>query len=90
MRSSYANSLTYASVYVSMRSSVSKLIALNTSLEIKLAEVGVVLLLDGPTTIEVEESCTTEVYLSWMINESTHNVFLDTAAACHLFKFLLI
>jgi hypothetical protein len=25
-----------------------------------------------------------------MVNESTHNVFLDTAAACHLFKFLLI
>jgi hypothetical protein len=68
-----------------MLASESEFFALESSLEIELAEVLSVSAVDSPTTIEVEESCTSKVDFSWVIYESTHNEFLDTAAACHLF-----
>lgn len=70
-------------------SSVFELFALDSSLEIELSEVESVGAFDRLLTIEIEESCTTEIDLPWVVYESTHNVFLDTAAACHLL-FLLI
>ena len=66
--------------------SVLELIALESSLEIELPEVLSVSAGDSILTVEVEESCTAEVDLAWMINESANNEFLDVeAAACHLF-----
>ena len=48
--------------------SVLELFALESSLKIELAKVKIVGAIDLVTTIEVEESCTAEVYLPWMIN----------------------
>jgi hypothetical protein len=66
-----------------------ELLALEASLEVELAELLVIGALNCPLTIEIDESCTTEVELLWVIDQTTHNVLLDTAAACHLL-FLLI
>ena len=55
--------------------------ALDSSLEVDLAEVLVVSLLGGIGTIEVEEGSTSEVSFPWVVNQEVHDCFLCTAAA---------
>jgi hypothetical protein len=67
-----------------------ELTALEFSLEVELAEVLSVGAVNSPPSLEVEESCSAEVDLPWVINESVHDQFLNTAAACHLSKLFLL
>lgn len=60
-----------------------ELTALESSLEVKLAEIRVVSLSGGIGPVEVKEGSTSEVNLAWVINEHGHNEFLCTASAGH-------
>jgi hypothetical protein len=65
--------------------SVLELSALESSLEIELAEVMAVGLVHLLVSVKVEESCTAEVYPVWVINDEVDDLLLETAAAtCHL------
>lgn len=55
------------------------------SLEVKLAEIAVVSLLNCDISVEIKECCTSEVDFPWVIDESIDDKLLCTAAAaCHL------
>ena len=64
--------------------SMLELVALESSLEVELAEVEAVGLLHLVVSVEVEEGCTTEVHLLRAVNEEVQDLLLKaTAAACH-------